>query len=70
MGQMSDGKSDGLVLMYAKDGVIYPISLTQSQLSMLSITIGLVLEKVTVIKDKPQGSLENLKSKEKNDDSK
>jgi hypothetical protein len=58
---LSDGKSDGVVLMYAKNGVLYPVALTEEQASMLSLTIGLSLNgKLNVISDKPQGNMISL----------
>jgi hypothetical protein len=57
---MSDGKTDGFVLMYCQDGVIYPVALKESQCEMLDITLGMSLGgKVALIKDKPQGKIIN-----------
>jgi hypothetical protein len=58
---MSDGKTDGLVLMYCQNGVIYPVAVRESDMQMLDITIGMSLGgRVTLIKDKPQGVATNL----------
>lgn len=65
MRNMSDGEKDGFVLMYCKDGVIYPVALSDSDLQMLDLTIGMSLGgKVTLIKDKPQGNVTKLLGKE------
>ena len=62
---MSDGEKDGFVLMYCKDGVIYPVALRDSDLQMLDLTIGMSLGgKITLIKDKPQGTVTKLLGKE------
>lgn len=60
MSNMSNGKSDGLVLMYCKDGVIYPVALTQEQIEMLDMGIGMFIQgKLNVISDKPIGKIIN-----------
>ena len=62
MKNMSGGTSDGIVIMYCKDGIIYPVGLKKEQLEMLDISIGLALQDgVTVFKDKPQGKSTILK---------
>jgi hypothetical protein len=60
---MSDGKSDGFVIMYCQDGVIYPVALNRSEVEMLDITIGMSLKKVSLIKEKPQGEVVDLLDK-------
>jgi len=40
---LSDGVSDGIVITYCKDGVIYPVALTENQVAMLDVTLGLAL---------------------------
>ena len=62
MDNMSDGKSNGIVLMYCKDGVIYPVGLKKEQLEMLDLSIGIALEGgIKVFSDKPQGKVDILK---------
>jgi hypothetical protein len=57
---MSDGKTDGIVIMYCQDGVIYPIALTEDQMQLLDITVGMALgNKVSLIKNKAQGNAIN-----------
>ncbi len=60
MTNMSDGKSDGIIIMYAKNGTIYPVALKEEQLQMIDITIGVALQEGLKIVNKPQGSLEVL----------
>ena len=62
MNNMSDGKSNGVVIMYCKDGVIYPVGLKKGQLEMLDLSIGIALEGgIKVFSDKPQGKVDILK---------
>ena len=62
MRNLSDGISDGIVLFYAKDGIIYPIGLSKEQLETLDLTIGLGLKGgIKVMSDKPMGDLLKLK---------
>ena len=62
MNNMSDGKSNGVVIMYCKDGVIYPVGLKKDQLEMLDLSIGIALEGgIKVFSDKPQGKVDILK---------
>jgi len=63
MVNMSDGKSDGFVLMYCQNGVIYPVALRESEVEMLDLTIGMSLKRIVLIKDKPQGEAINHLSK-------
>lgn len=35
MNNMTDGKKDGIVLMYCKKGVIYPVALGKEQLKSI-----------------------------------
>ena len=61
---MSDGKTDGVVLMYNQKGIIYPIALSKDQMEMLDLTIGMALGgKIALIKEKPQGNAVNLLNK-------
>jgi len=50
---------DGVVLMYCKDGVLFPVSLTEEQNNMLQMTATL-LSPLKVISDRPQGTAVNL----------
>lgn len=56
---LSDGQSDGFVIMYAKDKTIYPVALTKDQVEMLDMTLGIALsnEPVAVIFAKPMGEI-------------
>jgi hypothetical protein len=36
---LSDGNSDGIVLFYMKEGMLYPVLLNKDQAEMLDITI-------------------------------
>ena len=59
MKNLSDGIKDGIVIMYCKDGTIYPVGLKQEQLEILDLSIGMFLEKLTII-NKPLGKVSNL----------
>lgn len=62
LNNLSDGKSDGLVLFYAKDGTLYPIGLSEEQAQAIDLTIGLGLNvPLHVMFDKPMGELDTLK---------
>ncbi|AUN10404.1 MULTISPECIES: hypothetical protein [Clostridium] len=64
MNNMTDGKKDGLALVYVKDSVAYPVALSKEQLEMLDITIGMCLsDGMKVIGDKPIGKVINLLEK-------
>jgi len=56
---MSDGKTDGFVLMYCQNGVIYPVALRLEEAEILDLTIGMSIKKIALIKDKPQGNAIN-----------
>ena len=63
---MSDGKSDGVALMYVKNGIVYPVALTQEQAESLDILVGVALGgTLTVIEDKPQGEIISLRKEAK-----
>lgn len=55
---------DGLVLMYMKDEVLYPVAMTESQFNMLQF-LGKTLEPIKIVFDQPQGSAVNLTQKKK-----
>lgn len=64
MNNMTDGKKDGLALVYVKDSVAYPVALSKEQLEMLDITIGMCLsDGMKIIGDKPIGKVINLLEK-------
>ncbi|MGX5629062.1 hypothetical protein [Bacillus thuringiensis] len=50
---------DGVVLMYCKDRVLYPVALTNGQNEMLQFSAQL-FEPLKVVFDKPQGQAINL----------
>ncbi|EOQ18636.1 hypothetical protein IKC_05137 [Bacillus cereus VD184] len=50
---------NGVVLMYCKDGVLYPVALTKEQNEILQFTSQL-FSPLKVILDKPQGQAINL----------
>ncbi|UTQ79997.1 hypothetical protein BC1_00045 [Bacillus phage BC-1] len=50
---------DGVVLMYCKDGVLYPVALTNEQNEMLQFSAQL-FQPLKVVFDKPQGQAINL----------
>lgn len=51
---------DGLVLMYIKNGILYPVGLTNEEFDLLQ-ELGRVFEPIRVILDQPQGKAVNLK---------
>lgn len=54
---------DGVALMYIKDGVLYPVVLTEEQNEILQITARL-FNPLKVMLDQPQGKAVNLLDKE------
>ncbi|WP_180233155.1 hypothetical protein [Bacillus thuringiensis] len=50
---------DGVVLMYCKDGVLYPVALTNEQNEMLQMS-SMLFQPLKVFFDKPQGQAINL----------
>jgi len=54
---------DGLILMYVKDGVIYPVAMSNDEYDMLQIVGSAIFEdkKINII-NKPQGTAVNLKN--------
>lgn len=50
---------DGVVLMYCKDGVLYPVALTNEQNEMLQFS-SMMFQPLKVVFDKPQGRAINL----------
>lgn len=53
---------DGIVLMYCKDNILYPVALTLEQDAMIQMIVPATLGTVKVI-DAPQGSVVDLKAK-------
>ena len=62
MNNMSDGKNDGIVIMYCKNGTIYQVGLNQEQLDMLDLSIGACFPGVLNVINKPQGTIELVKA--------
>lgn len=61
MKNMSDGINDGIVIMYCKNGTIYPVGLKQDQVEMLDISIGVALnDGIKIFKDNPVGQVTTL----------
>jgi hypothetical protein len=54
---------DGVALMYIKNGVLYPVALTQEQYDILQFTAKL-FEPLKII-DQPQGKAVNLLDEKK-----
>lgn len=54
---------DGVVLMYVKDGVLYPVAMTESELALLQL-LAKTFEPLKVVMDHPQGQAVNLLVKE------
>lgn len=52
---------DGLILMYVKNGTIYPVAMTQEQWDLLRIIVPIAIldGKINLI-DKPQGQAVNM----------
>ncbi|AFQ20043.1 hypothetical protein P9149_01950 [Bacillus thuringiensis] len=50
---------DGVILMYCKDGVLYPVALTNDQNEMLQLS-SMMFQPLKVVFDKPQGQAVNL----------
>lgn len=63
LNNLTDGKSDGLMILYVKDGTTYPVMLTEAQATMLDLVIAMPFqkEKMMVAFDMPQGNVGNLK---------
>ena len=61
MKNLSYGKSDGIVIMYCKNGVIYPVGLNEEQCDILDLSLGICLGKISIFEDKPMGQVDILK---------
>jgi hypothetical protein len=58
-----EAMEDGVALMYVKDGVLYPVAMTQAQYEILQFTARL-FEPLKIV-DQPQGKAINLLDKKK-----
>ncbi|MGU3373229.1 hypothetical protein [Bacillus mycoides] len=58
----------GVVLMYCKDGVLYPVAVTNEQNEMLQMS-SMIFQALKVVFDKPQGQAINLMEGRKNNGS-
>jgi len=65
MKNLSDGKSDGIVIMYCKNGTIYPVGLNKEQVELLDLSLGMFLGKLTIFQDKPMGKVNILRKGDK-----
>ncbi len=54
---MSDGRSDGIVMFYVKDLVIYPVMLTQSELDTLNEAVPMAFDGPIKVVNTPMGEL-------------
>ncbi len=64
MRNFSDGKTDGLVLVYVKDGTAYPIAIHKEDLAILDACMPMYLRNgVNVVKDRPIGKVDLLKGR-------
>lgn len=50
---------DGVILSYVKDGVVYPVAMTESEYGMLQRLVK-VFEPLRVASDQPQGKAVNI----------
>jgi len=51
---------NGLVLMYVRDNILYPVALTQEQLDVFEVVQSMMPQPIRVISDKPLGEVVNL----------
>ena len=60
---LTDGKSDGIMLAYVKNGTVYPLGLSQEQSEMVDLMLGMALNdtKVTYLEKHPMGKVYNMK---------
>jgi hypothetical protein len=56
---------DSVVLMYCKDNVLYPVTLTQEEYDILQQTAAILFSPLKVVMDRPQGNVVNLMEKKK-----
>lgn len=48
---LSDGKCDGVIILYMKDGKVKPVSLTEGQASMLDLSLMFPFKEKGIIVD-------------------
>ena len=58
MNNFTDGKSDGLMLSYVKDGKVYPVLCVKEDMELLDAMIGGILTKVQPVLDVCMGEIE------------
>lgn len=59
---------DGLVLMYVKDNIIYPVALTQEQVNVFEVIQQVLPQPIKVMTNMPIGEAINLAKENKNND--
>lgn len=58
---------DGAYLVYIRDGVAYPVALTEDQHEMLQISVAIIATPLTVLLKHPLGQAENIVAKLKSE---
>lgn len=58
---------DGIFLMYMRDGIAYPVTLTESEYNLLQMLVK-PFEPLKVKFSMPQGKVENVSKKKENED--
>ena len=56
MQNLTDGKTNGVMISYVKDETVYPVLLTKEQSEVLDFYLSLLPGKLRVVTDKPQGA--------------
>lgn len=57
---------DGIIFSFVKDGIVYPVALTESDLKMCRYLVAQVFDednKLVVLTDRPMGELEEIGEK-------
>jgi len=57
---------DGLVLMYIKENILYPVALTQEQLDTFEFIQQVLPQPIKIMSNKPIGTVINLMKEEIN----
>ena len=57
MRNLSDGKSDGIGLVYIKNGTAYPVGIATTEYELLDALFGSIVTTVTVVHDHPIGEV-------------
>lgn len=57
MVNLTDGKSDGIGLVYIKNGKAYPIGVATAEYEMLDALFGSIVTSITVVEDHPIGEV-------------